>query len=93
MTKFFIKKILSFNTSKEKIIKKEQPLISHKISEEEQNEYESEKIKSKYSSIDVQKKKCEQKKIQKTTLIESSEKIALPEKSSRKVIVTDTLVE
>ncbi|AQX22033.1 signal recognition particle-docking protein FtsY [Bartonella sp. CDC_skunk] len=93
MKKSFIKKILSFNTSKEKIIKKEQPLISHEISEEEQNEYKSEKINSKYSSIDAQKEECEQKKIQKTTLIESSEKIALPEKSSRKVIVTDTIIE
>ncbi|WP_438721651.1 signal recognition particle-docking protein FtsY [Bartonella rochalimae] len=93
MKKSFIKKILSFNTSKEKIIKKEQPLISHEISEEEQNEYKSEKINSKYSSIDAQKEECEQKKIQKTILIESSEKIALPEKSSRKVIVTDTIIE
>ncbi|WCR55714.1 signal recognition particle-docking protein FtsY [Bartonella clarridgeiae] len=93
MTNSFIKKILSFNTSKEKKIKKEQILMSHEIDEEKQNEDKSENIKSKYSSKDVKEEKREQKKIQETTFIESSEKVSSPEESSRKVIVTDTIIE
>ncbi|CBI77059.1 cell division protein [Bartonella clarridgeiae 73] len=67
--------------------------MSHEIDEEKQNEDKSENIKSKYSSKDVKEEKREQKKIQETTFIESSEKVSSPEESSRKVIVTDTIIE
>ncbi|OPB32371.1 signal recognition particle-docking protein FtsY [Bartonella sp. AR 15-3] len=89
MTKSFIKKIFSFNTSKEKEIKKRQILTPHEIDEEKQNEYKNENTKSKVSSIDVKKEKQEQKKIEEITLTKNFPS----EESSRKVIVSDTIIE
>ncbi|WP_407965498.1 signal recognition particle-docking protein FtsY [Bartonella sp. C271] len=89
MTKSFIKKIFSFNTSKEKEIKKRQILTPHEIDEEKQNEYKNENTKSKDSSIDVKKEKQKQKKIEEIAPTKN-----FPSKeSSRKVIVSDTIIE
>ncbi|GAA5104329.1 signal recognition particle-docking protein FtsY [Bartonella jaculi] len=84
MTKSFIKKIFSFNKSKEPEI--EQVSTPYEADIAEESEYKNEK-----SSISIEKK--EQTESQNTTSEKSDEKTPSFESLSRKIIVADTISE
>ncbi|WP_208437139.1 signal recognition particle-docking protein FtsY [Bartonella taylorii] len=89
MTKSFIKKIFSFNKSKEQ--ETEQVSTPYETDIEEEIEYKSETTKNDQSSLEREKE--EQAENQNTTPVKYDEKIPFSEPHSRKVIVTDIIRE
>ncbi len=89
MKKSFIKKIFSFNKSKEQEI--EQVSTPYETDIEEEIEYKSENTKNDQSSLEREKE--EQAENQNTTSVKYDEKIPSFEPHSRKVIVTDIIRE
>ncbi|EJF97193.1 signal recognition particle-docking protein FtsY [Bartonella taylorii] len=89
MTKSFIKKIFSFNKSKEQ--ETEQVSTPYETDIEEEIEYKSETTKNDQSSLEREKE--EQTENQNITPVKYDEKIPSFEAHSRKVIVTDIIRE
>ncbi|OPB35683.1 signal recognition particle-docking protein FtsY [Bartonella taylorii] len=89
MTKSFIKKIFSFNKSKEQ--ETEQVSTPYETDIEEEIEYKSETTKNDQSSLEREKE--EQAENQNITPVKYDEKIPSFEPHSRKVIVTDIIRE
>ncbi|WP_156850596.1 signal recognition particle-docking protein FtsY [Bartonella refiksaydamii] len=89
MTKSFIKKIFSFNKSKEQEIG--QVSTPYEVDIGEENEYKNETIKNDQSSLEREKQ--EQAEKQNTISVNYDEKIPSFEPHSRKVIVTDIIRE
>ncbi|WP_208432373.1 signal recognition particle-docking protein FtsY [Bartonella taylorii] len=89
MTKSFIKKIFSFNKSKEQ--ETEQVSTPYETDIEEEIEYKSETTKNDQSSLEREKE--EQTENQNITPVKYDEKIPSFEPHSRKVIVTDIIRE
>lgn len=89
MTKSFIKKIFSFNKSKEQ--ETEQVSTPYETDIEEEIEYKNETTKNDQSSLEREKE--EQAENKNTTPVKYDEKIPSFEPHSRKVIVTDIIRE
>ncbi|MCZ2203524.1 signal recognition particle-docking protein FtsY [Bartonella sp. A05] len=93
MTKSFIKKMLSFNKSKEQTTKQKQISASDEANIAEKNQHKDDAIQNHQSSIDLEKEKQEQKKTQTTISIKDNENTLPPEQSFNKIIVTDKISE
>lgn len=89
----FIKKMFSFNKSKEQTIKQKQISASCETEIAEKKQHEDDVPQNHHSSINLEKETQKKKEIQTTTPIKDNENTLPPKQSFSKVIVTDKISE